>query len=68
MSLNNLASLYVNQGRYVEAKPLLERGLSICERVFGPDHAYSNVLRENYAKLQRKLRHHNKDWVAEISN
>ncbi|HEY7981114.1 MAG TPA: FxSxx-COOH system tetratricopeptide repeat protein [Candidatus Eremiobacteraceae bacterium] len=30
---------YIERGRYVEAKPLLERALSIGERALGPEHA-----------------------------
>ena len=38
-SLNNLASLYRNQGKYDLAEPLLKRALAIDEKVLGPDHA-----------------------------
>jgi tetratricopeptide (TPR) repeat protein len=38
MSLNNLANLYNNQGRYAEAEPLYQRSLTINEKAFGPEH------------------------------
>jgi tetratricopeptide (TPR) repeat protein len=37
-SLNNLAGLYVAQGRYAEAEPLAQRSLGIKEKALGPDH------------------------------
>jgi tetratricopeptide (TPR) repeat protein len=37
-SLNNLAYLYQQQGRYSDAEPLLRQALSIREHVFGPEH------------------------------
>ena len=37
-SLNNLATLYIDQGRYAEAEPLLKRALAIREKALGPDH------------------------------
>ena len=37
-SLNNLASLYRDQGRYAEAEPLYKRALAIYEKALGPDH------------------------------
>ena len=37
VSLNNLASLYEDMGKYAEAEPLLRRALGIDEKVFG-DH------------------------------
>jgi tetratricopeptide (TPR) repeat protein len=37
-SLNNLAEVYRNQGRYGDADPLYRRSLAILERAFGRDH------------------------------
>ena len=37
-SLNNLARLYDDQGRYAEAEPLYKRALAIREKALGPDH------------------------------
>ena len=42
-SLNNLAVLYRNQGKYAEAEPLLKWALDIQEKALGPDHP--NVAR-----------------------
>src|SRR6266480_2562845 len=36
--LNNLAVLYVRQGRYAEAEPLYGRARAIAEKALGPDH------------------------------
>ena len=38
-SLNNLAGLYLMQGRYDEAEPLFKRTLAIEEKVLGPGHS-----------------------------
>ncbi len=37
-SLNNLAGLYDNQGRYSEAEPLLQEALAMRKRVLGDEH------------------------------
>ncbi|MBT3907536.1 MAG: CHAT domain-containing protein, partial [Rhodospirillaceae bacterium] len=37
-SLNNLAFLYDDQGRFANAEPLYQRSLSIREKAFGPRH------------------------------
>ena len=37
-SLNNLAVLYRNTGRYAEAEPLYQRSLKIRETKLGTDH------------------------------
>lgn len=38
MSLDNLAVLYSNQGKYAEAEPLYQRSMAIREKGLGPDH------------------------------
>ena len=37
-SLNNLAALYSNQGKYEQAEPLYQRALAIRERQLRPQH------------------------------
>jgi tetratricopeptide (TPR) repeat protein len=37
-SLNSLATLYADQGRYAKAEPLYERALAIWEKALGPEH------------------------------
>ena len=37
-SLNNLAGLYRNQGRYSEAEPLYQQALEIRKRLLGEEH------------------------------
>ena len=36
-TLNNLAELYMQQGKYEEAEPLYKRSLEITEKSLGPD-------------------------------
>jgi tetratricopeptide (TPR) repeat protein len=37
-SLNNLANLYAEQGKFEQAEPLYQRALAIDEKVYGQDH------------------------------
>ena len=53
-SLNNLAGLYQNQGRYAEAEPLYQRALAIREKALGPEHPSVAQSLENYAALLRE--------------
>ena len=52
--LNNLAELYVAQGRYAEAEPLNNRSLAIWEKALGPEHPNVATSLENYAALLRE--------------
>ena len=40
LSLNKLAELYQNQGRYAEAEPLYRRSLAIREKALAPEHPH----------------------------
>ena len=51
--LNNLAILYVDQGKYAEAEPLYQRALHIWEQAFGAEHPYTRTAVKNYAILLR---------------
>ncbi len=53
-SLNNLAALYDDQGRYAEAEPLYQRSLAIWEKALGPAHPHVATSLENYAALLRQ--------------
>ena len=53
MSLNNLAGLYRNQGKYAEAEPLYERALSIRERQLGGEHPDTATSLNDLAGLYR---------------
>lgn len=53
-SLNNLATLYTEQGRYVEAEPLFKRALVIGETELGLEHPNVASILENYATLLHK--------------
>ncbi len=50
-TLNELAGLYQEEGRYKEAEPLLQRALGIDERVLGPGHPDVATTLNNLAVL-----------------
>ena len=50
-SLNNLAELYHDQGRYADAEPLYQRSLAISEKALGPDHPDVATSLNNLAGL-----------------
>ena len=52
-SLNNLAGLYREQGKYAEAEPLYQRALKIDEKALGPDHPDVAIRLNNLAELYR---------------
>ena len=47
-SLNNLAGLYYNQGRYSEAEPLFISAVSIIYQALGAEHPNTNTVLENF--------------------
>ena len=51
ISLNNLALLYNNQGRYEEAEPLYIRALEASERTLGKEHPHTLISVNNLAEL-----------------
>lgn len=53
-SLNNLAKLYRDQGKFDEAEKLFQRALVVRERTFGPKDASVAATLRNYAVLLRK--------------
>jgi eukaryotic-like serine/threonine-protein kinase len=53
--LNDLGSLYDDQGRRVEAEPLYLRSLAIWEKILGPDHPDVAIAVHNLANLYRNL-------------
>ena len=55
-SLNNLAVLYRDQGRYAQAEPLFQRALAIWEKALGPEHPNVATALENYARLFREMK------------
>ncbi len=54
-SLNNLAGLYYDQGKYAEAEPLFERSLAIREKALRPDHPDVAATLQDYAALLREM-------------
>ena len=50
-SLNNLAALYDDQGRYSEAEPYYKRALAIWEKALGPEHPQVAQTLNNLAAL-----------------
>jgi tetratricopeptide (TPR) repeat protein len=57
LSLNNLAGMYKDQGRYPHAEPLFKRALMISEKSLGPDHPSVATGLENLAQLYREIGH-----------
>jgi tetratricopeptide (TPR) repeat protein len=55
-SLNNLAGLYHNQGKYAEAEPLYRRALAICERTLGSEHPTTRTIQANYIALLKAVK------------
>ncbi len=49
--LNNLGSLYHDQGKYTKAEPLYKRALKIDEKAFGLDHPFVTSDMNNLAML-----------------
>lgn len=54
-SLNNLAGLYLDQGRLVEAASLSKEAVEIMVRVLGVEHPKTKIVRENYERLLAKM-------------
>jgi len=52
-TLNNLALLYVAQGKYAAAEPLYQRSLAIMEKALGPEHPNVATSLNNLAELFR---------------
>jgi hypothetical protein len=52
-SLNNLAHLYDDQGRYADAEPLYMRSLAISEKSLGPDHP--RAVQRSLLNLMEKM-------------
>ena len=52
-TLNNLGSLYVDQGRLVEAEKMYQRALVGCEEALGPEHASTLLIVDNLGTLHR---------------
>ena len=55
-TINNLALLYVNQGKYEQAEPLYQRALASYELVLGTNHPTTIMVRNNYAILLEKMK------------
>jgi tetratricopeptide (TPR) repeat protein len=51
LSLNNLANLYDQQGRYADAELLYKRALVSREKALGPDHPDVTTSLNNLASL-----------------
>jgi CHAT domain-containing protein/tetratricopeptide (TPR) repeat protein len=51
ISLNNVALLYQEQGRYADAQPISHRSLAIREKALGPDHPDVALSLHNLAAL-----------------
>lgn len=54
--LNELAELYIAQGKYTEAEPLFKKAMPIMEKAMGPEHPGMVPFLERYTVLLRKMR------------
>ena len=66
-STNNLAVLYMSQGRYDEAEPLMLEVLETSRRVLGDDHPYTASTLYNLACLEVALGNGTQamDWLRQ---
>ena len=55
-SLNNLANLYSDQGRYEQAKPLYQQALQIATQKLGEKHPNTLNILSNFQDLLEKRR------------
>jgi hypothetical protein len=62
-SLNTLAEIYLAQGKYTHAEPLLEGALAIREKALGPVHPRVAEVLENHVELLRKT---NRETEAKV--
>ena len=51
LSLNNLAAVYLNQGKYADAESLYRRSLAIREKALGPEHRHVALSLNKLAEL-----------------
>ena len=56
VSLNQLAELYRNQGKYAEAEPLYQRALAVSEKTLGPEHPQVAMVLNNLAVIYEAQR------------
>jgi tetratricopeptide (TPR) repeat protein len=54
VTLNSMAGLLRDQGRFAEAEPLYRRALAIRERALGPDNTSVGETLKDYAELLRR--------------
>ena len=65
-TLNELALLFTDQGKYAEAEPFFQRSLAIREKALGPEHPDVATSLENYAFLLQEMdRNTEADELAE---
>jgi tetratricopeptide (TPR) repeat protein len=60
LSLNNLAGMYRDQGKYPYAEPLFKKALAISEKTLGLDHPNVATGLENLAQIYRDIGHPSK--------
>ncbi len=54
-SYNNLAQVYENQGKYLEACSYYQKAIEICERKLGPNHPHTKISKTSYENLLQKM-------------
>ena len=50
--MNNLGSLYKNQGKYDLAEPLYKRAIAILDSALGERHPNTILFRKNLARMK----------------
>ena len=54
-ALNNLASVYISEGRYAEAESVYKQAISTSEKEYGPDFAQLSPFLNNLGQLYHSL-------------
>jgi hypothetical protein len=55
-SLNNLAALYVRQGQFEKAAPLLEQALRVVRQLLGEEHPSTQIIERNLKWVKATMR------------
>ena len=63
LTLTGLGEVYLAQGRYAQAEPLLKEGLEIQEKALGPAHPQVAKVLLDYASLLRR-QHYRREAAA----
>lgn len=53
--LERAGTFLIEQGQYLEAKPLFQQALTICEQIFGPEFLYVDIMLNGLGAISQKL-------------